>query len=101
MPGIFDIATQLTAVEEKLHFLHQTITACKGAPLDCAALAGLAHIVSDLVGSVQEVRRDVDALRGREELHPPILPAATHLCAEDAADLDPGDAQEQRRHGAS
>jgi len=100
MPDMHDIASQLTAVEEKLHFLHQTITACRGAPLNCEALAGLAHIVADLVHSVQEVRRDVDGVRGRDTLLAPgCNPECGPLLAAEVGDMD-DDAQEQRRHGA-
>lgn len=109
MPGMHHIAVRLTAVEEKLHFLHQTITACRGAPLNREALAGLAHIVSDLVSSVQEVRRDVDSIKGREELHPPLVvcDASRELDetpSPELSDLEDDtldDAQEHRRHGAS
>ncbi|AGW14897.1 hypothetical protein [Megalodesulfovibrio gigas] len=99
MPGMHDITAQLAAVEEKLHFLHQSITACRGAPLTPEALAGLAHIVSDLVRSVQETRRDVDGIRGREDIHCPGGTGLPDAPAEDAADDD--DIQEQRRHGAA
>ena len=99
MPAMHDITVQLAAVEEKLHFLHQTITACRGAPLNPEALAGLAHIVSDLVRSMQEVRRDVDGIRGREDSHCPGGRNLPDDSAGDAADDD--DIQEQRRHGAA
>lgn len=99
MPGMHGIATQLTMVEEKLHFLRQSITACKSDCFQPEALAGLAHIVSDLVMSVQEVRRDIDAVKSRVENPQPPCPASEEPSVPEAEEPDEEDLREQRYHG--
>ncbi len=100
MHGMQPIAAQLTTVEEKLHFLRQSITACTRDCLQPEALAGLAHIVSDLVHSVQEVRRDVDALKSRvESVHAPCPDTAQAPASGAGEEWDEEDAREAPYHG--
>lgn len=96
MPGYHDLASQLMAVEEKLHFLHQTITACRGTSLAGESLAGLAHIVSDLTQAMREIRRDMDALRVRMDGAPEPAQTCATTDQDDAWDDEAG---ERRRHG--